>query len=58
MLYELQKTNLVILVNFSCQALLILTRHYVKHYDSYNKECCFSLSNILTHFMTFDYLEN
>ena len=42
-----------------CQASLIPIICLVKHYESYSKkEWCFSLWNILIHFMTLDYLEN
>lgn len=54
-----KKMNLVILVNFPCRVLLIPTRCYAKHYESRNKKAwCFSLWNILSHFMSFDYLRN
>lgn len=53
------ENNSILFINFSCQALLIPTRYYVKHYESFNKkEWCLSLWNILICFMIFDYLKN
>lgn len=46
MSHEAQRMNLVTVDNFSCWALVIPVRYYVKHHESYKKkEWCFSLWN-------------
>ena len=51
--------NRVILVNFSCQALFMPTRHCLNYYGSCNRRNDVSVIRIfLNVLMTFDYLEN
>ena len=58
MLHELQRTGVVTVAGFSCQALLLPTRYYMKHHERYNQEWRFSLRNAWIHSVTFGSLEN